>query len=124
MVLYRVAFFLCLYTSINMGLICILRNLRGCDGPENAYICGFLCSSGILCEKPYRRTEMTIYTFSKNLEMLWKTLVNRGICKSIKFGEVFIFCLAMCYTMFCYEHAPQTLKASYFAIIRQIFGVN
>lgn len=72
---------------------------------------GFATTLSLLWEDPRRRTELALYCAPKALASVWFVMRNRGIVKSIKYGEMLIASTGTAMLMHCFIHSPQTMPA-------------
>ena len=47
-----------------------------------------------------------MYMLPRTLESIYRLLMEKGLVKAYKFGEVFIFALCMSLIMYCYQTKP------------------
>lgn len=91
-----------MYVAIFRYLTCFFKNTRRKVDRWNVILAAFICTFAILWEPSHRRTELTLYLFPRFLEAVWIFLEKREIVKSLPYGEVFIFAIAMGIIMYCY----------------------
>lgn len=78
----------------------------------------------ILIEPVSRRAELVLFKMPRFLEMLWNFLVNKGIVKNIKNGEVIMFAIAMSIICYCYQNEEDCIKPSYLNVFKRFYGEN
>ena len=67
----------------------------------------FICGFALYFEHYSRRNELVMYMLPRTLESIYRLLMERGLVKAYKFGEVFIFALCMSLIMYCYQTQPE-----------------
>lgn len=107
------------------AFVCIVRKILGkFYFPSITFIPTFLASlCAILLERPSRRNLLTFYVANVATESYWRMLVDRGIVKSLPYGQVIIFslCSSVCAYMFRNGwHLKQ--KDSFFGSLRFVVG--
>lgn len=100
--LFKSCMFLATYIATFRYLTCLTKNTRGKLDRWNVIISAFLCTFALLWEPAHRRTELGLYLFPRFMEALWNKLLKKGWVKSVPYGEVFVFSVAMGIIMYCY----------------------
>ena len=112
------------YVAIFRYLLCFFKNYRHKIDRFNVIAAAFVCTFGIMWEPSHRRTELALYLFPRFLEALWAFLEKRGIVKSVPYGEVFLFAVAMGIIMYCYQNEEKNIKSTYLSMFKRFWGVN
>jgi hypothetical protein len=112
------------YVAAFRYFVCYFKNKRQKVDRWNVILGAFLCTFAILWEPSHRRTELTLYLFPRFLDAFWHFLEKRGIVKSLPFGEVLIFAVAMGIIMYCYQNEEKNIKSTYLSIFKRFWGVN
>eukprot|EP01112_Ceratiomyxa_fruticulosa_P013606 TRINITY_DN382_c0_g3_i1.p1 TRINITY_DN382_c0_g3~~TRINITY_DN382_c0_g3_i1.p1 ORF type:complete len:188 (-),score=11.78 TRINITY_DN382_c0_g3_i1:67-630(-) len=122
----RSAAFLGTFASSYAGFMCLLRNLIvRQDIPSNSYIAGFLAGlCSILIERKSRRAELALYCMNQSMGTLWSMLENRGIVRSRKDSEIFIFMLASAIMYYFYQNEPDSMRSNMHGLFKFFVGVN
>ena len=116
--------FISAYVGLFWYFICRFKNYRMKTDKWNIIYSSTLCSLVILIEPPHRRTELALYMFPRFLESLFLFAEKYGYVKSIPNGEVLVFSLAMAIIMYCYQNAPENIKATYLSMFKKYWGTN
>ena len=109
------------------AFVCLVRKLLGkFYFPSITFIPTFLASyCAILQERPSRRNLLTFYVANVATESYWRMLVDRGIVKSLPYGQVLIFSLSSAVCAYLFRtgwHLKQ--KDSFFGSLRFVVGPN
>jgi hypothetical protein len=92
--------------------------------PIGSIIGSMLATFAINFEEPRRRAELSMYLLPRAMETIWNMAEKYGVVKSVKFGEVGLFTVAMGVMLMMYSSEPQYLKHSYVDIFRRLIGDN
>ena len=118
----------CLFLSIYVGtfryMLCFTKNSRGKVDRWNVIISTLVCGLALVFEQKSRRNELVWYMLPRTMESIYKLLMERGLVKSYKFGEVFIFALCMALIMSFYQTDPEKIKPGYQNMLKRFFGDN
>lgn len=58
------------------------------------------------------------------MESWWKVAVKRGYARSLPYGDVCLFMLAMGTLMTMYQNDKDTISSHYLAVMTRFFGQN
>mmetsp|Transcript_17479 Transcript_17479/g.27283 ORF Transcript_17479/g.27283 Transcript_17479/m.27283 type:complete len:360 (-) Transcript_17479:172-1251(-) len=86
----------------------------GKDCPENAMKAGALASLSILLDDSSRRLSISLYLFSRSLDVLVKRLVREGKLPYWKYFETFLFGFANVPIMYGFLFEPDILQKGYY----------
>ncbi|XP_070190113.1 transmembrane protein 135-like isoform X2 [Littorina saxatilis] len=88
----RSTLFLTVNGSLFVGLFCVTRKLKGYYSFYDTFVCGIpACVVSLLIEQKHRRGPLAIYITNLAVETGFRMLINRGIVRPIKNGEVMLF---------------------------------
>ena len=116
--------FLSIYVSTFRYMLCFTKNSRGKIDRWNVIIATMVCGLALVFEQKSRRNELVWYMLPRVMESIYKVLIERGLVRSYKFGEVFIFALCMSLIMSCYQTKPDQIKPGYHNMLKGFFGEN
>jgi len=80
--------------------------------------------TGILIEKPHRRTELAVYTANQAIELLYRMAVSRGIFPEIRNGREIIFTLSFAVLVYFHKHHRSCLANSIKTLLKLFIGVE
>lgn len=72
----------------------------------NVVISTFVCGFAFAFEHKSRRNELVMYMLPRVMESLYKILMEKGLVKAVKMGEVLVFATCMALIMYCYQNRP------------------
>lgn len=107
--------------NARLGLCYSNRFLKGMR-PVSSVIGSILAALAINIEEPKRRQELSMYLLPRAIETVWSMAELHGIVKSISYGEVGLFAVAMGVMLMMYSSEPKYLKHSYVDIFRRLLG--
>ena len=84
----------------------------------------FTCSFAFLLENRSRQSELVMYMIPRLFESIYRILVNRGLAKTVKNGEVLVFAICMALIMYCYQNKQEHIKPGYLNMLKRFFGTN
>ena len=95
-----------MYVSTFQFMLCFTKNTRQKIDRWNVILATLVCGFALVFEHKSRRNELVMYMLPRTLESIYRLLMERGLVKAYKFGEVFIFALCMSLIMYCYQTKP------------------
>jgi len=110
--------------SISLYALCIFNKWFKGTRRLNWWLATPIASPSILIEAQSRKQELTIYLLPRALETVWNMLKVRGLVKSIKYFEVFLFCTALGTLMYFVHNKPQEVKSSNKSSLEKFYGIN
>lgn len=116
--------FIAVYVATFQYMLCFTKNTRGKVDRWNVILATLVCGFALVFEHKSRRNELVMYMLPRMMESIYRLLMERGLVKAYKFGEVFIFALCMALIMFCYQTKPEQIKPAYLDMLKRFFGTN
>ena len=98
--------FLAAYVASFRYFLCFFKNTRGKIDRWNVILSTFFCGFALYFEHKSRRNEIVMYMLPRVLESVYRLLMERGLVKAVKFGEVLVFAFSMSLIMYCYQNKP------------------
>lgn len=117
----RSSAFLSLYQALFKSVVCFSRWMTGADYDAAIYTGGMVTAAALVCEKPKRVTELTLYCMHKSLFVCWSYGIARGWLRPVPAGELIMFALAI---TVCITAANDDLQPAIEATRRQLFGAT
>ena len=114
---FRLPAFITVMNSLMRLSQCILRYFRGKDDGFIAFFCGFLGAFvGMMFENPKNYYTWRMYIGSRAIEMIYGSLINRGIIK--KNAMHYTYAFALCSTLVAkgYTHDPMIVDKEIFKL--------
>jgi hypothetical protein len=98
----RSCLFLATYVSLFRYGLCKFKNWRGKEDRINIILSALISTVALQWEPQGRRVELGLFFVPRFFDSFWKFLLDRGLVKSVRNGEVFVFSLALGTIMYCY----------------------
>jgi len=117
----RSTVFLAAFGTLYSFALCTLRNFRQVDDYLNPWLSGVLGSSSIFLEKENRRTELSLYLVPQGIQIIWNLLEKRNYVKSIRYGDIVMFSLALGIIMHFYKRQPKSIPRYLTIALRTLF---
>ena len=89
---------------------------------DNALPSGFIGGISLVFETPGRQAEIALFCFAKTMETVWSWLLRRNYVKNVKYGDVFLFGLAIAIIGYYYQHDKESIKPSYQSVMSKLLG--
>lgn len=103
------AMFLGCFSSIFKAIICSSRRMCG-DSPKASMLAGFVAGCvSILFLHQKTRQNLALFLFTRALDTIYNSLINKGIIPKWKYDYVFLYSLMMTVTGYCYGNEPGCL---------------
>lgn len=109
--------------NARIGLCYSNRFLKGMR-PISSVVGSVLAACAISLEDPKRQQELSMYLLPRALETIWNIAERHGVVKSVAYGEVGLFSVAMGIMLMLYSSEPKYLKTSYVDIFKRLLGDN
>jgi hypothetical protein len=103
---------------------CLSSNLFKKFTPLPFLLCSSIATLAIYFETPKRRNALSMYLLPRSIETLWRIAERSGIVKSVAYGEVGLFSLAMGVLLSMYSSEPKYLSRTYFNLFERLIGDN
>ena len=99
----RSCFFLSGYCTLAWYVTCLSRNAFNKELKAAFFVNGLVSGMASLLEPPRRRIELGMYCLPRALESIWKIGLKSGMWKTVKNGDVYMFCASMAVMMKLYQ---------------------
>ena len=108
-------FFLSAYVSVMRSSQCALRNARGADARWHSLVGGFFAGLALQIERPSRRSELTLYTGVKSLEVVVNWIKSRfpRLVGKMAHVDVLAFSVGLALTVhnyYCFSHEMKNIN--------------
>jgi hypothetical protein len=103
---------------------CLSSNLFKGFTPLPFLLCSTVSTLAIYFETPKRRDAISMYLLPRSIETCWQIAERSGIVKSIAYGEVGLFAVAMGVLLSMYSSEPKYLTRTYFSLFERLLGDN
>lgn len=120
-IVLRSSLFWAFYVALFRYMICFFKNTRHRIDRWNVVMAALISTFAIFFEPSYRRTELAIYLIPRFLEGLWTLLQKKGYVKSVEYGEVLIFSIAMGIIMYCFHYEEGNIKSTYLSVFKKFW---
>jgi hypothetical protein len=110
--------FITSFQAIFWFVFCHSRNIAGVDNKLSTVAAGLAAGLSVLWEKKSRRSELALFTLSRNFDVLWNQLKVRGLVRALPGGVVWAFAFAMATIMGMYQHEPSAWKPHYYTFMQ------
>jgi hypothetical protein len=122
--IFRSTLFICCFNFNARLTMCYFSNLTKANGPLTFLAASLVSTLAIYCESPKRRVDLSLYLLPRTIETLWSIAHANGLVRSVQYGEVGLFALAMGVFMMMACSDAKFLPQSYSAFLKTLLGDN
>ena len=113
--------FWAVYVAVFRYMLCFFKNYRKKIDRLNVILSAFICTFAIFFEPSHRRTELALYMIPRFLEASFMILQKYGLMRSIEYGEVLVFAIAMGIIMYFYDNEGDNLHSTYLSLYKRFW---